>query len=107
MKQVRKIYYKAFKSSLAIWRFCTKLKVSNSNPPTSPSRKTLNEPINQKKKKGSQYKINFLSTLIFKTHYPHLEEPQSLQVRQPSWYIKFSDLQFSQVWPLACVPSST
>ena len=51
MKQVRKIYYKAFKSSLAIWRFCTKLKVSNSNPPTSPSRKTLNEPINQKKKK--------------------------------------------------------
>jgi hypothetical protein len=39
--------------------------------------------------------------------YPHLDEPQSLQVRHPSWYIRFLELQESHFWPLASVPSAT
>ena len=63
--------------------------------------------INSTKKRKPIIKTDFLFTLMFEACYPHLEDPQSLQVKQPSWYIKFSDLQESQVCPLACVPSST
>ena len=63
--------------------------------------------LNSTKKRKPIIKTDFLFTLMFEACYPHLEDPQSLQVKQPSWYIKFSDLQESQVCPLACVPSST
>src|SRR4051812_8706719 len=37
--------------------------------------------------------------------YPHLDEPQSLHVRQPSWYSKFVELQFWHFCFFASVPS--
>jgi len=39
------------------------------------------------------------------SYQPHFDEPQSVQIRQPSWYITESAPQFSHLVPFALVPS--
>jgi hypothetical protein len=51
--------------------------------------------------------LRFVNLLLFRNTQPHLELPQSLHVRQPSWYIKLVELQFWQLCFFTSVPSGT
>lgn len=50
--------------------------------------------------KKASTKLSKPLSLLRRVDYPHFEEPQSLQVRQPSWYIKFVESQLEH-FPLA------